>query len=963
MADFSKNELVDRAAGLELSYGSQELYDSILEAYLEEYDDNVTKLAGFLADKNWKEYRVIAHSIKSNSKQIGANELFEEALKMEMAAKEENAEAVAAGHDSLIKDYSHVVEYIKNGFSLPEEPETKETSEFTSEATPEPVAEIQEESQPESKTDPQPETEGSARPVPFDSPEVFFYDGLLPGYIERNDALRQDIVIFLEEAYFKILRINLTTNRHEDLLVKLKEANYSSGYSENIEEWLKGFAREGGVHPDDVESYLKRTDFVYLKNHFDNTNEDLIIRYRRAVEGDYRWVNMVLRKSVEYTPTNQYVMLYIQDVDRQITQDAKINAAFFEAFNIYVSGKPQAEIIEDLLAQLCSFYGACGSHISRVGKDAVSTILYSYGMIGSIAEDDWVQSFELDKKTAVILHRPGDNTNTRVVLRAIMMLIQIIFNKEQEEKYEQNLENQLRIIGGLSDIYFCVYIVDTRTHTTQRVHSAEYLDKLFGDSIDPKEILQKMETFLVEEEFKETIHKFNDIDSWGEKLKVKNDISMEFRGPTKGWARVNVIVSQRDEAGVPVEFIYTVREINDMKKREEKYNQSLKDALEYANRANKAKSQFLSNVSHDIRTPMNAIVGFTTLATTHIDDKEKVKEYLENIATAGKHLMGLINDVLDMSRIESGRMEIRQETFDLVEMVEDVRTMNASLTENKNIDFEVDTTGVIHRNIISDSLRFNQVLINIVGNAIKFTKPGGMVGITVTEDKTKTDTAMYRFVIKDTGIGMDADFLEKIFDPFERERTATESRIEGTGLGLAIVKNIVELMGGNIRVESKKGEGSQFYIDVPFKLSLEEASNQDKENNVVSDIDITKLKILLVEDNEINRKIARAIFADKNMTLDEAFNGQEAVDTLIEKGAGYYDLVLMDVQMPVMNGYEATAKIRSLPDEGLSQIPIIAMTANAFEEDKRASLKAGMNAHISKPIDIDILMDTIKSVM
>jgi len=394
----------------------------------------------------------------------------------------------------------------------------------------------------------------------------------------------------------------------------------------------------------------------------------------------------------------------------------------------------------------------------------------------------------------------------------------------------------------------------------------------------------------------------------------------------------------------------------------------IEDALLRAESASEAKTRFLSNMSHDIRTPMNAIIGFTTLAMKHIDNKERVLGYLGRIAASSNHLLSLINDVLDMSRIESGRMHLEETECNLRDVMHELENMLTAEIHSRKLEFYIDMEDVSDVQVICDRLRLNQILLNLLGNAVKFTKPGGRISVQIFEKMGKdVDKAIFEFCVKDTGIGMSEEFQKSLFVPFERERNSTASGIQGTGLGMAITKNIVEMMGGTISVISEKDVGTEFIVRLPLKkvsAGQAETAFRRGENNMPADrTDMKGKRILLVEDNDLNREIAREILSEAGLLVDEAEDGSIAIDKLLEKGPGYYSLVLMDVQMPVMDGYTATQEIRSLENKELADIPIIAMTANAFEEDKRKALEVGMNAHIAKPIEVDRLLDELEWIM
>ncbi len=529
---------------------------------------------------------------------------------------------------------------------------------------------------------------------------------------------------------------------------------------------------------------------------------------------------------------------------------------------------------------------------------------------------------------------------------------------------------------------------------------------------------------------------------------------------------------------------------------EEAHKEQLAQALEAAQQANKAKSTFLNNMSHDIRTPMNAIIGFTALAQTHIEDTTQVQEYLSKISTSSTHLLSLINDILDMSRIESGNVKLDEKPLHIPDLLHDLRTMIQGLINAKNQNLYIDTQDVTHEDVYTDKLRLNQVLINIVGNAIKFTRPGGDVIVHLAEKPCNLkDHTTYEFIVKDNGVGMSEEFQEHIFDTFTREYSATTSGIQGTGLGMAITKNIIDMMGGNITVESEVGKGTTFTVTLTLRLADEPVKNEPipdllgaralvvdddlntcrsvskmlrdikmrpdwtvsgkeaviraqdaKEMNddykvyiidylmpdmngietvrrirrVIGDdvpiivltaydwadfeyeareagvtafvskpiflselrevltqpmdgdgsqqkdepknYDYSGRRVLLVEDNELNREIATALLAETGMEIDSVCDGDEAVVVINESPSDRYDLILMDIQMPKMDGYTATREIRTLADNKKANIPIVAMTANAFEEDKKKALESGMNGHIIKPISIDSIAAVIDEI-
>ena len=384
-----------------------------------------------------------------------------------------------------------------------------------------------------------------------------------------------------------------------------------------------------------------------------------------------------------------------------------------------------------------------------------------------------------------------------------------------------------------------------------------------------------------------------------------------------------------------------------------------------AEQSTRAKSTFLSNMSHDIRTPMNAIIGYTMLARKEKDLSPKAAEYLTKIETSSQHLLALINDVLDMSRIESGKVELEPKKTNLVKTMDEVRAMFQTQMETKGLHYTVTSVGVTNRTVMCDVSRLNRILLNLISNAYKFTPQGGSVAVTLHQTGTDGETGFYHLHVKDTGIGMSKEFAARVFEAYERERTNVVDNIQGTGLGMAITKSIVDLMGGTIEVKTEQGKGTEFIINVGFPLAEEEPETEADAGSKVPErqTDFSNKRLLLVEDNVINREIAQMILMELGFKVETAEDGKIALDKVAASKPGYYDGVLMDIQMPVMNGYEATAAIRALPDPKLSKIPIMAMTANAFAEDIQHVLDAGMDGHIAKPINIPDMVATLRKCL
>ncbi len=454
----------------------------------------------------------------------------------------------------------------------------------------------------------------------------------------------------------------------------------------------------------------------------------------------------------------------------------------------------------------------------------------------------------------------------------------------------------------------------------------------------------------------------------GKNIEIKSS-----RSGKEVWYKFSISVLNSDVIGLVQDITETVEE----KKRIARYkddeytdkliqaNKALRDAYDNARRADNAKTDFLSRMSHDIRTPMNAIIGMTFIANSNIDNKDKVADCLEKITVSGNYLLSLINDVLDMSKIESGKFRLTEDDLNLCTLIDELSEMVAESAKQKKHKLEVRTHDIIHENIVGDRLRIQQVFVNIVSNSIKYTNDGGHITVDITEKPVGNHgVGCYEFVFSDNGIGMTKEFMKKLFEPFERAEDERVDGQQGTGLGMAITYNLVKMMNGSIRVESEPGKGSCFTVTLYLKLS-ENTETQpeaavEKSADELRSTSFEGRRVLLVDDNELNREIAAELLKMMKLDVECAVNGKEAVDKFAASEGGYYDLIFMDIQMPVMNGYDAVKAIRKLDRPDAEKIPVVAMTANAFAEDVKEALNAGMNEHIAKPLDINKLIATLK---
>ena len=431
--------------------------------------------------------------------------------------------------------------------------------------------------------------------------------------------------------------------------------------------------------------------------------------------------------------------------------------------------------------------------------------------------------------------------------------------------------------------------------------------------------------------------------------------------PEEGWASIYqwmIVIACSCITALMGATIFN--QLRSKKYREKQYAAELKKSAEQAKKASEAKTRFLFNMSHDIRTPMNAIIGFSDLLGKNLDNEEKVREYLKKIKSSGNFLMTIINQVLEMARIESGTAILKTEAANLSELFYSVNTVLESDIQMKGIHCSIDTN-VQHKYAVCDKTKLQEIYLNIMSNAIKYTPDGHAIHVTINETVFDDKKARYAFVCEDTGIGMNPEYLPHIFDEFSREHTATENKVSGTGLGLSIVKSFVELMNGKIHVESELGKGTKFTVEIPLELASEEdvCKKELPEQAFMTDKNIGK-RILLAEDNELNAEIAMELLKEEGFLIDWVKDGQECFDKLEESDDGYYDLILMDIQMPILNGYNTAAKIRQMENQKKAATPIVAMTANSFDEDIERTKKAGMNGFIAKPLDSEKMFTILK---
>ena len=514
-------------------------------------------------------------------------------------------------------------------------------------------------------------------------------------------------------------------------------------------------------------------------------------------------------------------------------------------------------------------------------------------------------------------------------------------------------------LHALGTAYYYISRLDLKTKKVELVKRSRKIDTdIKENSVDWDPQFEVIEG-IIAEPFVQKYMDFFDIRTMAARLHNKESMSSEFKKKNGSWFLSMVVPQSYDKNGNVKSVLIANRDVTDEKLRELRQAEELREAKLKAECANKAKSSFLFNMSHDIRTPMNAIIGYAELASKHLQETEKLSRYLEKIQICGGQLLSLLSNVLDLARIENNKVEMEYAVSNVHKNFENCVAMFQQQAESKNQTLSL-TEQIIYPYVYMDAPHLSEVCFNIISNAIKYTNTGGTISCDVVQKSCeKEDWCNMIITITDNGIGMSEEFQKHIFETFEREYNSTVSHIEGSGIGMGITKKLVELMDGTIDVKSKQGEGSTFTVTIPCRKVSKEESLMKKNSNPSNKNCLNGVRVLLVEDNAINTEIATELLKEEGCIVETANDGVACVDMIERADADYYKMILMDIQMPVMNGYDATLAIRKMKDAKKAGIPIIAMTANAFAEDIQKALSVGMNGHVAKPVDMNILVPTM----
>ena len=519
----------------------------------------------------------------------------------------------------------------------------------------------------------------------------------------------------------------------------------------------------------------------------------------------------------------------------------------------------------------------------------------------------------------------------------------------QEKKNMIRLKKYYDIIAAESQIYVGTLLVNLNSGAAEWIKVPDPVKRKVGNFSDIREITKMIADKYVKIPYKEEYLAFTDIQTVRARMNGKTMISFLYEDELGHWINVGIIPQNRDETGQMNMVLYLISNVTEEMKKEKEYQQRLKIAGD-------AKTNFLRRMSHDIRTPINGMNGIIEIAEKNRNDMQIQKDCLQKVKTASGYLLNLVNDILDMSKLESGEITLEHKAFHLTELLNKMNEIIRMQCQECGIAFHVENYEIIHERLLGSPIHLQRILMNFASNAVKYNKENGEIFVSTKEVGSTEKTADFMFICRDTGVGMSEAYQKKIFEPFTQENDSSRTKYSGSGLGMPIAKELAELMGGSIEMKSRLGEGTTFILHLSFEMDL---SDQREEKKKDREYIIKGRKILLVEDNELNMEVAGYLLEEKGAVLTKAWDGKEALELFSESEEGFYDFVLMDIMMPKMGGWEATRQIRQLKRRDAKTVPIIAMSANAFQDDIAHSKEAGMNAHVTKPLDLNLLLEVM----
>ncbi|MCI8401988.1 MAG: response regulator [Lachnospiraceae bacterium] len=826
--------------------------------------------------------------------------------------------------------------------------------------------------------------------------------------LEREDihVRHQEIIRSLGEQNYGIYLIDLKSGLVNPVRVDGTPQEMEEIVTARLQwdEYMAGSIAEQ-LHEDYRNEFFEKFSLDALRRAREEKTE-LFCQRRKEDGGGYISVTAYVRSR---QAGREYAVLALQDVDERIRREIEHSRHDMQLAAIIKSRYSMMSTV-DLTSGYCErvYLGREGSSERTVSGDYESHVRQA--MASYVCEED-VETFRSALSLEYLRSRAADvdefleevcqyrifDGQRRWVEAHVLYIRQrdntvlvnilgrdITGEKDREEKGRKASQEKTDVIGSLSSMFFATYYIDLTRDEYRRVTQLDSESGVLEGVKNYSEALKLYAGKYVHPDDQEEYIKIMGLPNLLHSLgKEQPCVALEYRRrlladtekrqedagespmPEYGWARATaVLATQKD--GQAQTVVYAVQDVTETKRKEEREQRALREACEAANHASASKSEFLSRMSHDIRTPMNGILGMTAIAEAYLEDKNRVKDCLNKIRISSRHLLSLINEVLDMSKIESGKMELAEDDFAIPDLMHNLETMIGPAAREKNHTLIFQPVKVHKEQVRGDMMRLQQVFVNILGNSVKYTPPGGVLKVSVLErESTERGYGCYEFVFEDNGIGMDEDFVKQIFEPFSRAEDSRVSKIEGTGLGMTIAQNIVRMMDGRINVESRPGAGSRFIVTVFLKQREAGGAKagpepEGDEPEPFTELGLGGCRVLIVEDNEINREIAQEIIESAGAAVESVTNGREAVERFARVEEGYYDLIFMDIQMPVLDGYKATREIRNLPRRDAATVPVIAMSANAFTEDILAGREAGMDEYITKPLEIRQLLKCLK---
>ena len=715
------------------------------------------------------------------------------------------------------------------------------------------------------------------------------------------------------------------------------------------------------VYPDDFMQVKSRLEKVLASK---NNEEKYDIEYRlRKKNGTYHWFRAVGRcvSALEEDEHTFYGVLLNIDKRKKQEQGIRQNLRVMSILN----QKYTAVYFVDLDENKYTSYLRKGNEYESASKIVQSEGIYTETMAQCIlylvAKEDrekvseFVELEHLKKRLETedeffVRYRIADENSKQKNFEMRFVNCsdtpgshQVVIGFHCIDDTIQNNE----IVATIGKIYWLMYRMDLQTDTYEEISSEEEMYRLTGKHGNITEVFNEVCENVVDPEYQKIMKEFLDTSTLARRMRNEESISMEYLAANGQWHLGRFIVKDRDADGQVTTVLYVANEIDERKRKELEYQRKLKETVEEAERANIAKTDFLRRMSHDIRTPINGIRGMVEIENYYANDVEKLEECRKKIWEASGYLLSLVNNVLDMNKLESGSIILEEEAFNIHQMLDESKAVIGMQATEYGVDFSMQADEIIHPYLIGSPTYLKQILMNLANNAMKYNREGGRVDISCKETLDDGQRGVFEFICADTGIGMSEEFQKRAFEPFSQEKKDARSTFTGSGLGLSIIKNLVEYMSGTIELTSKENVGTTFKIRIPITID----ANPYQEKKTTQITDIKGMKAMVVEDNELNMEIAKFMLENQGLVVTSVENGKEAVDLFASSKPDDFRFIFMDVMMPVMGGLEATRKIRSMNRPDAKSVPIFAMTANAFKDDIRASSEAGMNKHLTKPLD------------